>query len=203
MMRRLLGLVPFRRAGVGLPLPVIAGLLVIQGLAGSLATAQNPLVAHYNFDDAANTYTTSGTIFDVSGNAFNGTVINAALTHNLTGGVSGGSINAVSSGTASFTTSYAANPVAADDFTLMFWVKAGAPTRFLDFGQINYSDGTSGQLRTTSTNREFYYRHVVTSNQLFQFGAAGGAAIVDNSGSGSVWKQVAFMASASTGQYGY
>jgi autotransporter-associated beta strand protein len=186
---------------VGVRSLALATVVAVAAIAA--ARGQNPLVAHYNFDDSANTYTTGGTIFDVSGNDFNGTVINAALTHNATGGVSGGSMNAVSSGSASFTTSYASSPVAADNFTLMFWVKAGGPSsNSLDFGQINYSNGSSGQLRST-TGQLLYYRHVVTSNQTFQFGPVGGATIVDNSGSGSVWKQIAFMADSATGEYGW
>jgi len=113
MLRLLLGLVPFQRVGLGLP-SLVVGLLVVQGLAGSMAAAQQSLVAHYTFDDPAQF--TAGPIIDSSGNGLNGTV-NSAITWNAAG-ISGGAMT--TSSNPNFTTDVSGAGIAGDQFSISF-----------------------------------------------------------------------------------
>ena len=115
MIRLLLGLVPFQRVGLGLP-SLVAGLLVVQGLAGSMAAAQQSLVAHYTFDDPAQF--TTGPIVNsaATGSTYDGTV-NSAITWNASG-ISGGAMT--TSSNPNFTTDVSGAGIAGDQFSISF-----------------------------------------------------------------------------------
>lgn len=124
-------------------------------------TAGAVLVAHYTFDDSSE-FTSGGgdTISDVSGNGRDATESpnNVLWDSN---GISGGAINARANNASLLTPVLPNGLVKATEYTLTFWVNSNNNPGFLDWGEVNFSDGNEAQLRTLNNpNPGLYYRDI-------------------------------------------